>query len=45
MYTGPITQQIRTCVWTVLATDDDTVPEFGEPSLRYYIIGDSVASR
>ena len=45
MYTGPITQQIRTCVWTVLATDADTVPEFGKPSLRYYIIGDSVAAR
>ena len=43
--TDPIDGSIRTCVWTVLADDADTVPEFGKPSLRYYIIGDSIAAR
>lgn len=43
--TGPVTENTQTCVWTVIANDQDTVPQFGRSSLRYYLIGDPTADR
>ena len=40
-----IDQNTRGCVWTIAAQDDDPEPQFGRPSLRFYMIGDPIASR
>lgn len=42
---NPIDQTTQGCVWTVQARDSDTEPQFGQASLRYYMVGDAVASR
>lgn len=41
----PITDATRSCVWRVIATDADAVPQFGQSSLRYYMIGDAIARK